>query len=90
MLISIVNRTPPVLMGDFTTSRTHISAIVLLRNKRKQHAEILYTHKSSMLPFYGEKNNSSYMRSRTGQGHDEQRRAKTIPTWLVSTDMLSK
>jgi len=42
-------------MGDFTAPRTHISAIVLLRNKRKQHAEILYTHKSSMLPFYGEK-----------------------------------
>ena len=55
MLISIVNRTQSVRMGDFTAPRTHISAIVLLRNKRKQHAEILYTHKSSMLPFYGEK-----------------------------------
>jgi hypothetical protein len=71
--MNIVNRTPSVRMDEFTASRTHISAIVLLRNKSKQDAEILYTHKSSMLSFYGEKNNSSYVRSRRGRGHDEQR-----------------
>jgi len=42
-------------MDEFTASRKHISAIVLLRNKSKQDPEIFYTHKSSMFPFYGEK-----------------------------------
>jgi hypothetical protein len=42
-------------MEEFTASRSHISAIVLLRNKSKQHAEVLYTHKSSMLSFMAKK-----------------------------------
>jgi len=52
-LINIVNRTPSVGMDEFAATRTHISAIVLLRNNSKQHDEILYTHKSSMFLFYG-------------------------------------
>jgi hypothetical protein len=37
-------------MEEFIVSRSHISAIVLPWNKSKQHVEILYTGKSSMLP----------------------------------------
>jgi hypothetical protein len=59
-------------MEEFTASLSHISAIVLLWNRSKEHVDVLYTHKSSMLPNMA-KNNNSCTRSRIGRGHDEQR-----------------